>query len=299
MNIQAIKEIAEAYQAKVTGKLCVGITDLQTGEVYTLNGETKWPTASVFKVFVLAELYRQASEGIVNINDRYEMTEDVQIGGSGVLVRLKPGLNPTLYDYAMLMMILSDNTAADFLFNFVGGSEGIKKNVLEPLGLKDTKCDLSCRNLFPPCFDKWEIIETNGLERRSYRNNSGFLCVNEKDDVTTAFDIMKIFKLIYEKKLYSDWACEDMLHIYKMCQTNSRIPKFLPPGTDVAHKTGTLDCLCNDCGIVYTPKGDYILTLSYNGSVADAEEYAANDRGRNSDLLLAELSGDIYKAFIG
>ena len=297
MNIEAMRKIAEGYQEKLTGRLCIGITDLQTGEVYTLNGDEKWPTASVFKVFVLAELYRQVTEGKYKITDRFEMTEDVQIGGSGVLVRLMPGLKPTLYDYAMLMMILSDNTAADFLFNFVGGSEGVRKGVLEPLGLDATKCDLSCRTLFPPCFDKWEIIQTNGLDRRSYRNNSGFLCINEQDDCTSANDIMKIFKLIYEKKLYSEWACEQMLHIYKMCQTNSRIPKFLPPGTDVAHKTGTLDCLCNDCGIVYTPKGNYILSLSYNGSVASAEEYALNDRGRNSDLLLAEISRDIYNEF--
>ena len=134
MNVEAIKRIAEDWQAKVSGRLCIGITDLQTGEVYTLNGDEKWPTASVFKVFVLAELYRQVTQGKYKITDRFEMTEDVQIGGSGVLVRLMPGLNPTLYDYAMLMMILSDNTAADFLFNFVGGSEAIRKGVLGYMG---------------------------------------------------------------------------------------------------------------------------------------------------------------------
>ena len=149
MSIDGIRAIAEKYQSKVTGKLGIGFIDLQTGEKYTLNGTELFPTASVCKVFTLAALYKMVAEGKANDTDRYEMTEDVQVGGSGVLVRLLPGLNPTLYDYAMLMMILSDNTAADFLFKFVGGAEGIRENVLEPLALTSTKCDLSIKQMFP------------------------------------------------------------------------------------------------------------------------------------------------------
>ena len=89
-----------------------------------------------------------------------------------------------------------------------------------------------------------------------------------------------------------------MLDILKKCQTNTRIPKFLPPSVDVAHKTGTLDCLCNDVGIVYTSKGDYLLAMFYNGNVATMEEYAQNDRGRNSDALLADISGEIYEEYM-
>ena len=109
---------------------------------------------------------------------------------------------------------------------------------------------------------------------------------------------MSILKLIYDKQLYSEAACERMLHILKMCQTNSRIPKHLPPSVEVAHKTGTLDCLCNDVGIVYTKKGNYLLAMFYNGNVATMEEYAKNDRGRNSDALLADISREIYQEYM-
>ena len=73
---------------------------------------------------------------------------------------------------------------------------------------------------------------------------------------------------------------------------------WLHPSVDVAHKTGTLDCLCNDVGVVYTKKGNYLLAMSYNGNVATMEEYALNDRGRNSDALLADISGEIYREFM-
>ena len=297
MSIDGIRAIAEKYQSKVTGKLGIGFIDLQTGEKYTLNGTELFPTASVCKVFTLAALYKMVAEGKADDTDRYEMTEDVQVGGSGVLHRMLPGLNPTLRDYAMLMMILSDNTAADFLFKFVGGAEGVTENVLKPLGLTSSKCDLSIKQMFPPCFDNYTIIQTNGRDRRCYLNNSGFLCTNDKDDITTVEDIMSILRLMYERKLYSEQACESMLDILKKCQTNTRIPKFLPPSVDVAHKTGTLDCLCNDVGIVYTKKGNYLLAMFYNGNVATMEEYAKNDRGRNSDALLADISKEIYDEF--
>ena len=226
------------------------------------------------------------------------MTKEVQVGGSGVLNRLAPGLNLTLHDYATLMMILSDNTAADFLFYFVGGAQGIRENVLDPLELTSSKCDLSIKQMFPPCFDNYTIIQTNGRNRRSYHGNPGFLCTNEKDDITSVNDIMKLLKLIYEKKLYSEEVCDRMIHILQICQTNTRIPKYLPPSVEVAHKTGTLDCLCNDVGIVYTDKGNYLLAMFYNGNIASMEEYTANDRGRNSDALLAEISRDIYTEFM-
>jgi len=298
MSIDGIRAIAEKYQSKVTGKLGIGFIDLQTGEKYTLNGTELFPTASVCKVFTLAALYKMVAEGKACDTDRYEMTEDVQVGGSGVLVRLLPGLNPTLYDYAMLMMILSDNTAADFLFRFVGGAEGVTENVLKPLSLDSSKCDLSIKEMFPPCFSDYTIIQTNGRDRKCYLRNPGFLCTNEKDDITTVEDIMKIMKMIYDKKLYSGEVCDKMLHILKMCQTNSRIPKYLPPSVDVAHKTGTLDCLTNDVGIVYTQKGNYLLAMFYNGNIASMEEYAQNDRGRNSDALLADISREIYQEFM-
>ena len=180
MSIDGIRAIAEKYQAKVTGKLCIGFIDLQTGEKYTLNGTEPFPTASVCKVFTLAALYKMVAEGKAVDTDRYEMTEDVQVGGSGVLVRLLPGLNPTLYDYAMLMMILSDNTAADFLFKFVGGAEGVRDNVLKPLGLTGSKCDLSIKEMFPPCFSDYTIIQTNGRDRKCYLGNPAFCALMKR-----------------------------------------------------------------------------------------------------------------------
>ena len=66
----------------------------------------------------------------------------------------------------------------------------------------------------------------------------------------------------------------------------------------VAHKTGSMDRVANDVGIVYTPKGDYILAMFYNGNTATQEEYDSNKDLHISEEVLAQLCGEIYSIYI-
>ena len=203
-------------------------------------------------------------------------------------------MNLTLLDYARLMMMLSDNSATDYIYGLTG-RDNIQKNVIEAFELTKTKCDYPCKKLINTYFDSsHKKAEGNG----TWRNTDDYLCLTPENDSTSPADMAKVLKLAYEKKLISPWVSEQMIQIMKLCHTNSRIPKDLPRGVKVAHKTGTLDKLANDCGIVYTEKGDYILCLFYNGNTATQEEYDANFKGRMSDGLLARISKDVYDAYI-
>ncbi|MBR4991404.1 MAG: serine hydrolase, partial [Clostridia bacterium] len=214
--------------------------------------------------------------------------------GSGVLCDLLPGMNLTLMDYARLMMMLSDNTATDYLYSLTG-RDNIKNNVIDPFGLTKTKCDYPCKLLIETYFDPAHKVEEG---ERNWRNTDDYRCLTPTNDSTSCNDMAKVLKMAYDKTLFSPWVSEQMIDIMKRCHTNSRIPKELPRDVEVAHKTGTMDKVANDCGIVYTAKGDYILCLFYNGNVATQEEYDANKKGRFSDGLLAEISKEIYAAYM-
>lgn len=292
MDLQAIRAIAEQYQAKATGVLGVAFTDLKTGESFTLNGDKELPTASTFKVYLLAEFLHQCESGNYHLMDRHELKAEFVSPGSGILDELQPGLNLTLLDYARLMMMLSDNTATDYLFHLTG-RDNIRKNVIEGFGLDKTKCDYPCKELIKIYYDP--IKKLPGESR--WLNTEDFRCTSAKNDSTSPENMEKVLHMVYDKTLFSPWVSEQMVDIMKRCQTNSRIPKYLPNGIEVAHKTGTVDKVANDCGIVYTPRGDYILCLYYNGNVATPEEYDANVKGIFSDTLLAELSRDIFTEY--
>lgn len=294
MNMEAIRAIAEKYDAQTTGTLGFAFTDLQTGESFFLNGDTELPTASTFKVYLLAEFLRQCEEGKFALTDRHELKAQFVSPGSGILDELQPGLNLTLLDYARLMMMLSDNTATDYLYSLTG-RDNIKNNVIDAFGLSRTKCDYPCKLLIETYFDP---AHKKVAGERNWRNTDDYLCLTATNDSTSPNDMAKVLKMAYDKTLFSPWVSEQMIDIMKRCHTNSRIPKELPRDVEVAHKTGTMDKVANDCGIVYTEKGDYMLCLFYNGNTATQEEYDANVKGRFSDGLLAEISKEIYAAYM-
>lgn len=302
MRFEKIAAIAESYQKGTTAPLGFVFKDLATGQVIDYHGDRPFPTASAYKIYILAELFRKVAAGECGLSDRYALTEEVKSIGSGVLYDLDAGANLTLKDYATLMMILSDNTATDFLFNFTG-RDNIKRNVIDALGLVNTKCDWGCSELIDKYYEMYgrnfeQLRADNGGQKPSYHNSKWYQCVTEENDQTAPLEAAKMLELLYRGQWISPETSAGMLDIMKRCQTNTRIPKNLPDGTVVAHKTGTLDKLNVDIGIVYTPKGDYILCMFYNGNLAAKDDYDANFRGRVGDTYLADLSGEIYKAYM-
>lgn len=303
MRIEQIKQIVKQYQNGTSAPLGIAFKDLKTGTTVLAHADEPFPTASAYKIYILAELYRKAYAGECSLKDRYPLTDAVKSIGSGVLEQLDAGLNLTLKDYATLMMIISDNTATDFLFNFLG-RENIKHNVIDYLGLSQTKCDWGCNKLIDVYYGMngrnfQQLWEDNGGRAPSYHNSKWYQCITDENDQTAPCEAMKMLELLYRGEWVNREASEGMLNIMKQCQTNSRIPHLLPPGIVVAHKTGSLDKLNVDIGIVYAgPAGDYILCMFYNGNLASKEDYDSNDRGRYGDNYLAQLSKEIYEAYI-
>ena len=107
-----------------------------------------------------------------------------------------------------------------------------------------------------------------------------------------------LLEKLYRQEILSPEMCKEAIDTLLLQQVDHKLNGKIAGEVSIAHKTGEDDCLSNDVGIVYTKKGNYMLAMFYNGNVATMEEYALNDRGRNSDALLADISGEIYKEFM-
>lgn len=299
MNQERIQAALNEYSKKTTADVGVAFYDLESGFSASVNGDKVYPTASVFKVYVLAEFFRKVEAGELSLDERTELTADMIVAGSGILKNMRPGMSLTLYDYAYLMMAYSDNTATDLVTRAVG-LENVRENILKGFSLTDTRVDYTCRELLRITYDKsvpdGELDKHTG--KPTYRNGDYFRCAVEKNDQTTPNDLARFFKLMYEGKLPTAWAAEQALEMMKKCGTNSRIPARLPLGVEVAHKTGSLGRLANDAGIVYTEKGNYIVTMFYNGNLSDYDEYCDNFRNMDGADVLSRLSREIYDAYM-
>ncbi len=78
-----------------------------------------------------------------------------------------------------------------------------------------------------------------------------------KENYTSVDDVMAFLKKMYENKDQTLYA--DMLYIMKHQVRTWKIPEKLPEGVVVANKTGELDTVENDVGIVFSEHGDYIV----------------------------------------
>jgi beta-lactamase class A len=56
-------------------------------------------------------------------------------------------------------------------------------------------------------------------------------------------------------------ASERCLRVLKLQRVNDRIPKYLPVGVTVAHKTGLERSVCHDAGIIFSCNGDFLICV--------------------------------------
>src|SRR3954462_3438649 len=110
-----VKEIA----ARVDGVVGYTIVDLTSGERITHLEHATFPTASAIKLAIVYELFKQAEEGTLRLDDTITLDRKQAVGGTGVLNEMG---TPTLSirDYAVLMVTLSDNTATNLLIDRLG-----------------------------------------------------------------------------------------------------------------------------------------------------------------------------------
>lgn len=76
-----------------------------------------------------------------------------------------------------------------------------------------------------------------------------------------AADIAKLLERIYKNTAVSKEASEQMRGLLFDQKINDRIPAKLPKDVKVGHKTGEIDNLRHDAGIVMGKKGDYIFVF--------------------------------------
>lgn len=103
------------------GVVGIGVIDLRTGERFGVNDTLTFPQGSAIKIPLLIELFRQASAGTISLDERLPVRSADQVGGTGVLSWFGDGLSMiSLRDLAVLMIVLSDNTATNLLIDRVG-----------------------------------------------------------------------------------------------------------------------------------------------------------------------------------
>ncbi len=126
-----------AEVAAFSGNVRLYAKNLDTGAVYSLNGDERVRTASTIKVAVMVEAFARVAEGKAKWSDELALTKEKKVGGSGILNTFDDGLRLTFRDAVTLMMVLSDNTATNLVVDVLT-ADAVNAR-MDALGLKDTR----------------------------------------------------------------------------------------------------------------------------------------------------------------
>ena len=117
----SLQALLDAEMPKIPAKAGIWVKHLTTGEEGAVNADETFNSASVIKIPVAAQALEMVDAGTKDLATRITLrAEDVR-GGSGIFRYHDAGLQPTLRDVLLQMIITSDNTATDLAIAQVGG----------------------------------------------------------------------------------------------------------------------------------------------------------------------------------
>ena len=271
VNLDRLRGRIEAAMPAAQGIVGVAIKHLESNVSLSANGDEAFPMASTFKLPVLVELHAMARAGTLDWDQRIEVTSKDQHLGSGDITPLfdPPGVALSMRNVANMMMMISDNSAADICLAKAGAAKVTAR--MRSLGITGIRVDRSCQELILD-FQGRDSARLKDLARddlrealqREPRQPQGLeyrfaaddrVAADPRDQATPNAMVMLLEK-IWRGEAVDRAASEAMLELLKRCRTGAaRIPGLLPGGTVVAHKTGTLGGVVDDVGIIYLPNG--------------------------------------------
>ncbi|MBZ5497432.1 MAG: class A beta-lactamase-related serine hydrolase [Acidobacteriia bacterium] len=274
-RIDRLRMQIERLTRRADGQVGVAIKHLESGQTLNVNGDMLFPMASAFKVPVLVELLYQVKEGRFKLEDEISVQKSEQHIGSGMISSLvMPGIKLSVLNMAHFMMMISDNSAADILLEKVG-AENVNAR-LKNLGITGMSVNRSCQKLITD----FQALRS-GARTPEQRKAAIVKFGENPEDEATPVAMNTLLEKIYKKEIPDPDLSSLALQIMLKCETGEkRIKGELPPGTVVAHKTGTLAGTVDDCGIIYLPDGQghvalTVLTKDFTADTSDVEEIIA------------------------
>ena len=214
-----------------------------TGEkaAVRLRADEVFPAASLAKLPIAIELMRRIDLGQFAREERFDTSDEPRAGGGGVLDYLDPATTLTLDDLCTLMLIVSDNTAANFLLGLLGMGE-INETMSR---LKLTHTHLARRFM--------------DMEARA----------SHRDNVTTAGEMLTLLTLVRGGAFPGGRRIAAMLASQQLFD---ELVDQLPSTAQLAHKSGSLDDTYSDAGLLSGPGGAcaYVILTTEQGNIPAA-----------------------------
>jgi len=259
--LDRLKTNIERITRSVNAKWGIYLKCVETGEEIAISADETMDTMSVIKIPLMAEVFRQIEAGKFALTDKIAVKESDKRPGTGVIRSLDAGVNLTVKDLITLMIIVSDNTATDMLFEKVGGVEPVNK-LMQSYGLNTIKATGPSEVWFKALRAEPDVWKFHTEGKTPY-------------GLSSPRDMGKLLERIQKGEAVSKQASEQMLQIMRGQVYSSRLPKYVT-GFRVPHKTGDfMPFIGNDVGILESSNRHIVIsvfTAHHNGVGPNRED---------------------------
>ena len=279
-EMEALRQRIAAVAADLPGRLGVQVRYVHDDVEAGLNADDLFPAASVIKIPIMVETYRQAAARLLSLDDLLPVIPEERTDGSGVLKYLHAGLSLTVADAIELMIIVSDNTATNLLLRRAGA--GAVNETMDALGLAQT------RTAGPIRMANAEV-PLSQMSRTTPREIGALLTMMATGTLVSAEASAAMVETL-EHQIYSDMLPRYLPFTYYP----ERLGLTAMP-VRIAHKTGGLSGVRNDVGIVraQTPAGERTMIFSaFTADLADDELWTVENVGARAIAEVARLAYD-------
>lgn len=262
---EAEERIATMFDA-FEGVAGIFVYHVSSGASVELNADTLFPTASMIKVPILATVFDRMERGTFGYHDRWEYRDSLRYPGVDLLASFKEGRGIPPAQVVLLMITLSDNTAALWCQEKVGGGSAVN-----------------------------EWLAANGFERT--RVNSRTPGRGEDWEAygwgqTTPREMASMLLQIRHGRLVSPAASEEMDRILSNQYWNDEALSRIPPYVQVIAKSGAVSASKSEVVLASPSGGDYVFCIVTKNQ-ADTRWTSENEGYR----LIREVSSIIWRTF--
>jgi beta-lactamase class A len=237
----------ERITRSVNAQWGISIKCIETGEEIAINADETMDTMSVIKIPLMVEAFRQIELGKFALSDRVTIKESDRRPGTGVIRSLDAGASLTIKDLITLMIIISDNTATDLLYEKVGGTEPVTA-LMRSYGLSTIEAPGPCAAWFKA------LAERGDVQAFHFEGKTPF-------GLSSPRDTARLLEKIHRGEAVSKDASAEMVRILRGQIYSSRLPKYVT-GFRLPHKTGDfLPYIGNDVGILESADRHIVITV--------------------------------------
>lgn len=302
VSLQRLEREIARLASSAGGIVGASAIHVESGRRVSVNGDARFPMASVYKVPIVIQLLARVDQEEVKLDQKVELKpSDIRPNGTIRSLLSKPGLTLSVRNLLELTLLVGDNSAADLLLRLAGGPQAVTAR-MRAIGVNGIDVSRPVINLLadsvgiqlppesewtPELLDKlYEATTPETRKEAAVKWNA------DPRDTSTPDAMAALLVRVHRKDLLKRESAELLLDgLLRNQDGDARLKGMLPPGTVVAHKMGSIGGSTNDVGVITLPDTAGHIAIAVFVKSSDKDEV-------ERERAIAQITRSVYDFFL-